>query len=154
MADLISGLVFIVLSGAVFTYALQLPAGRGNAPGPGFFPELAAIVGILVGTAICVRAVIALRARAARGDGGAPQPETRGDILRFIGVLGVSTVYLMTLKPLGFLIASALLLAANLLILGERRVLVLLLVPTALTGVVLLIFTTLLGLRLPAGTLF
>lgn len=154
MADLITGLTFIVLSGAVFTYAFQLPAGRGNVPGPGFFPELAAILGIVVGAAICVRAVVALRTRAAQGAGASPQPEELGDILRFIGVLGVSTAYLMTLEPLGFPIASVLLLAANLLILGERRVLLLLLVPTALTGAVMLTFTTLLGLRLPAGTLF
>ncbi len=152
MADLISGLVFIVISGGVFGYALQLPAARGNVPGPGFFPELAAILGIVVGAAICVRAVIAMRVT-----GGAPRParpEAPADLLRFAGVLAVSTGYLLALRPLGFALASALLLLVVLVILGERRIFILLAVPAALTAVVLLIFTSLLGLRLPAGTIF
>jgi putative tricarboxylic transport membrane protein len=154
MADIVSGLLFVVLSGAIYVTALQLPAGRGNAPGPAFFPELMAIAGVVVGLAICVRAIVALRARASLAPAGAPLPETAGDVARLALLLGVSVAYVVALRPVGFSAASALFLALSLLILGERRVLILLLVPAGLTGGVLFIFTSLLGLRLPAGTLF
>ena len=154
MADIASGLLFVVLSGAIYVTALQLPAGRGNAPGPGFFPELMAIVGVVVGLAICGRAVLALRARAPLTPARAPRPETAGDLLRLALLLGVSVVYVVALRPVGFMGASASFLALGLLILGERRILILLLVPAGLTGGVLFVFTSLLGLRLPAGTLF
>jgi hypothetical protein len=178
MADIVSGLLFAVLSGAIFLTALQLPAGRGNAPGPGFFPELMAIVGVVVGLTIGLRAVLARRAQAPRPaaapppttapptaaapppttappTAAAPPPrETGTDVARLVLLLGVSVAYVIALRPLGFLIASALFLALSLLILGERRILILLLVPVGLTGGVLFIFTSLLGLRLPAGTLF
>jgi len=179
MADIVSGLLFVVLSGAVFVTALQLPAGRGNAPGPGFFPELMAIVGVVVGLAICGRALLAMRAQArrvrtpraqgpaaeaaaaepagterSRVASAAPQQETLGDWLRLALLLSASIAYVYALRPVGFMIASATFLALSLLILGERRILILLLVPAGLTGGVLFIFTSLLGLRLPAGTLF
>jgi putative tricarboxylic transport membrane protein len=164
MADIFSGLFFVVLSGAIYATALQLPAGRGNAPGPGFFPELMAIAGVVVGLAICGRALVTLRAQrrnAAPADAGrsrvpsaSAQPETAGDWLRLALLLGVSVAYVVALRPAGFMAASALFLALSLLILGERRILILLLVPAGLTAGVLFIFTSLLGLRLPAGTLF
>lgn len=152
MADILSGLLFVLLSGLVYATAYQLPAGRGHAPGPGFFPELAALFGMVIGVAICVRAVMALRrARGPRPHGGA---ESRGDVLRLVGLLAASIAYVVALRPIGFLAASFLFLAAGLLMLGERRVLLLLVVPAGLTGGVLVIFSYLLGLRLPAGTLF
>lgn len=164
MADIVSGLLFVVLSGAIYATALQLPAGRGNAPGPGFFPELTAIVGVVVGLAICGRALVALRAQRrsaepasagrSRAPSAPPQQETAGDWLRLALLLGASIAYVFVLRPVGFMVASALFLALSLLILGERRILILLLVPAGLTGGVLFIFTSLLGLRLPAGTLF
>ena len=154
MADIVSGLLFIVLSGLVFANALQLPQGRGTVPGPGFFPELAAAIGMVVGALICVRAVAAWRRRVAAGGKSAPRPETTMDLLRLAGLLVLGTAYVAGLKTLGFVAASALLLALGLVVLGERRILILLLLPAALTGVVLFVFTTLLGLRLPAGTLF
>jgi len=174
MADIVSGLLFVVLSGAVFVTALQLPAGRGNAPGPGFFPELMAIAGVVVGLAICGRALLAMRAQARRARtlraqgpaaepagtersrvaSAAPQQETLGDLLRLALLLSASIAYVYALRPVGFMVASAAFLVLSLLILGERRILILLLVPAGLTGGVLFIFTSLLGLRLPAGTLF
>jgi hypothetical protein len=174
MADIFSGLFFVVLSGAIYATALQLPAGRGNAPGPGFFPELMAIGGVVVGLAICGRALLAMRAQARRArtpraQGPAAEPagaepprvaavpaerETAGDWLRLALLLGASIAYVYGLRPVGFMVASAAFLALSLLILGERRILILLLVPAGLTGGVLFIFTSLLGLRLPAGTLF
>jgi putative tricarboxylic transport membrane protein len=154
MADIVSGLLFVVLSGAIYLIALQLPDGRGNAPGPGFFPEMMAVVGVVVGLAICVRAFVALRARAPRPAATVPHRETVGDVVRLAMLLAVSVAYVVGLRPLGFLVASTTFLALSLLILGERRILILLLVPAGLTGGVLFIFTSLLGLRLPAGTLF
>jgi putative tricarboxylic transport membrane protein len=101
-----------------------------------------------------VRAVVALRARAPRPAAGRRAGRRRATSLRLALLLGVSVAYVVALRPLGFLAASTLFLALSLLILGERRILILLLVPAGLTGGVLFIFTSLLGLRLPAGTLF
>jgi putative tricarboxylic transport membrane protein len=153
MSDIISGLLFVVFSTGVYLIALQLPPGRGNAPGPAFFPELTAVLGVVVGLAICVRAAVALRRRA-----GSPTRrvtgDSVGDALRLALLLAVSIAYVVGLRPVGFLIASGLFLVVSLLILGERRVLILVLVPAGLTGVIHLVFTSLLGLRLPAGALF
>jgi len=91
------------------------------------------------------------RTRGRRTEG---PPESRGDALRVVGLLAASIAYVWALRPIGFLAASFLFLAIGLLVLGERRVLLLVVVPAGLTGGVLVIFSYLLGLRLPAGTLF
>lgn len=154
MADFISGLLFVLVSGWVFAQSLELPQGRGTVPGPGFFPELAATFGVIVGAAICLRAVVAWRRRAAGGAKPASRGETPTDLLRLVGLLVLGVAYVAAFKTLGFVLASILFLALALLVLGERRVLVLALLPAGLTGTVAFVFTTLLGLRLPPGTLF
>lgn len=154
MADFISGLLFVLVSGWVFAQSLGLPQGRGTVPGPGFFPELAATFGVIVGVVICLRAIVTWRRRVAGAAAATPRSETRTDLLRLAGLLVLGVAYVVAFKTLGFVLASVLFLALALLVLGERRILVLTLLPTGLTGTVAFVFTTLLGLRLPPGTLF
>lgn len=153
MADFISGLLFVVLSGALFRAASLLPAGRGNVPGPGFFPELAAVAGMIVGALICARALWSLRNKRS-ASGPTATPALAADWLRLLALIAACTGYVAAMRPVGFVISSILFLGMSLVILGERRLLVLALLPVGLTAGVLIIFTYLLGLRLPPGTLF
>jgi hypothetical protein len=74
--------------------------------------------------------------------------------LRVVALVGLSAAYIAGLRFFGFPLASVAFLVAGLLILGERRILVLLLLSGGLTAGVLIIFTYLLGLRLPPGRIF
>ncbi|MDH4107217.1 MAG: tripartite tricarboxylate transporter TctB family protein [Gammaproteobacteria bacterium] len=73
------------------------------------------------------------------------------DWRRTAGLCGCMLAYGFLLSRLGFVAATALFLAGGFLLLGERRVLVLLLLPAGFSFAFWLMATGLLGLYLPTG---
>lgn len=131
------GLLFAALS-------LELGLEKGERVGPGFFPLLASL--LLVGclAADAVRELVRWR-RSGREAGSGRVPLSLALILLSLGFYAVAVEFL------GHLIACALLVAALVLIVGKRKwwQIVLIAVVTAL--VTDLVFSALLGLRLPTG---
>lgn len=162
MSEIVQGLLITVLSGGMFAWSEQLPPSRTAVPGAGFFPELVAAAGVVFGVIILVRGIRS-RAAAARAGGAPearpqPQPEAEpqdwGLYLRIGGpVMLASALFVFAFERLGFLISSFLFLAIVLLLLGERRPLVIVIFSAGLSAAVYYLFNSVLQLPLPAGLL-
>ncbi|MCW2700966.1 MAG: hypothetical protein JWQ45_2501 [Blastococcus sp.] len=149
--------VAIAFSGmAVVVLALQLPLGRVRDPvGPRTLPAL--IGGLIVLGAVVVALRILRRWRSVENTVEAEGTEdTEGfpaSTLRAMSVWAALFVYVLLLRPLGFLILTPPLLAVLLWIMAVRRPVPLVAI-SALTVVALyLLFVTLLHVRLPMGPL-
>lgn len=150
MVDVVSGLLFALLSGAVFALSLPLPEATAGVAGPGFFPRVLGTLGVVLGLMLCVRGVNAIR----RGS-SSTGPRTSGwaYYLRLLALVLVASAYVVALKPIGFILASAGFLFLTLVLLGERRIAMLVVIPVGFTAGVYYLFSELLGLRLPTGPL-
>lgn len=151
MSEIIQGALIMTLSGGVWWWSRQLPPSRTSVPGPGFFPELVAILAFALGF------VILLQGARSRVTAQAPQeePDDWWLYLRIGGpTVALSVLFVAAFEPLGFLLSSFLFLSAVLLLLGERRPLVILLVGAGLSVGVWYLFNNLLRLGLPGGILF
>ncbi|MDZ7801429.1 MAG: tripartite tricarboxylate transporter TctB family protein [Trueperaceae bacterium] len=150
MVDIVSGLLFALFSGAVFALSLALPEGASGIAGPGFLPRVLGTFGVVLGLMLCVRGAYAIR-----GGSSSKGPRTRGweYYLRLLALVVVASAYVFTLEPYGFLLTSAGFLFMTLLILGERRIAMLVVIPVGFTAGVYFLFSELLGLRLPSGPL-
>lgn len=153
MSEAVQGVLILALCGFIFLMGERLPFGGTGVLSPAFFPQLVAGTGALLGALILVRGVVALvrRRHAERTD----EDVSWTDFLRKVcPITVVSALFIWSIGPLGFLLSSFLFLLAILLLLGERRWLVLAVVPVLLSGGVFLIFNNLLKIRLATGSLF
>ena len=151
-ADLCSGGVFIALGGA-FAIGAEVQYERGTAlqMGPGYVPVVLGGILALLGVAVVVQGVLALRRRATAspddvvpGDEPGPVPWMRGGLL-----VGAILIFGLTVDGLGLGVSLFLttFLAA---LAGHRNTVVKALVIAAgLTVLCLLVFVALLQLRLP-----
>ncbi len=152
MSDIIQGILIVVFSSGTWYWSRQLPQSRTSVPGPGFFPELVSILGFVLGLYILLRAI---RLRAVQAEGAAEEADDWGAYVRIgIPVVLLSILFVIAFKPLGFLVSSFVFIAAVLLLLGERRPLLILLMSAGLSGGVFYLFNNLLRLGLPGGILF
>ncbi|HLR97642.1 MAG TPA: tripartite tricarboxylate transporter TctB family protein [Jiangellaceae bacterium] len=154
----------------------DLVRGReGNYIGPAFWPGILLTIGIVLSAIYLVLTVIWAR-REDRGHEHEPQPAPgaelaaeapaagdsadedlthHGSVAKTVvgAILLTGYIYLMT-GPMGFAPATVLFTAAFLLLAGERRWYVLVLVPIVAVAVVILVFTQMLSVALPRGTGF
>lgn len=142
MTDRVTGLI-----GLVFALTYGLVGSRFHSDfitdplGPAAFPVMLAVV---LG---CFCLLLLVRPR---GEADWPPREAW---LRKGAAIGAMIVYAVVLEPIGFLVASALLIAALVMIMaGSRRQSVLIGIGTSVALYVL--FDPLLGLPLPTGALF
>lgn len=146
--DAIAALCFLALSIAYGWHAgsIQLFPGQEFEPfTPRTFPYGLAVAGIVLSL---VQLVSALRA------GRVPQASWAGfDWLRVAALVVVMVLYGAAFKPLGFIIATSLFLAAGYLILGERRWTVVLGASVPVALVFWALMTQVLGLYLDPGDL-
>lgn len=134
-------LFLLVLSVSYGYFALELESltlGRSEVLGPRTFPLVLAACGTLLSL------VLLLRPRAPGAT--VPDGRWRGDWFSLVLVMGLMALYAVTLRPLGFFVATWFFLAASSWALGERRVKVLAGVCLAVVLVFELTIRTLLGL--------
>jgi hypothetical protein len=121
-------------------------------PGAQPFPRLIAIVGVIAAALAFAQSCQA--ALAARRDAGAIPPAagapTRRDL--FISYLG-PPAYGTMLLALGFWAASALFLSGLLVLLGERRAILIAAITAGTLGAIYLVFEAGFGIRLPGSLL-
>ncbi|MDR7529043.1 MAG: tripartite tricarboxylate transporter TctB family protein [Armatimonadota bacterium] len=110
-ADLLTGLGLFIVAIIYFHQSLGIVRGfASDRLGPAFFPRL------LAGSLAALAVVLMVRAGRGRSD-PSPLPPTRGRLLG--AVLGLLVAYALVLPRVGFLLATPVLLAALLGLLGR-----------------------------------
>lgn len=140
IANLTSG-VILILFGAVmllFVIPAQIEEGPQGMMSPRLLPQM--MMGLILGLAALL-VVTNLRDHGAKD----PAPFTRAELLAFSKIAAVFALSLTLFLTLGPLTAGIALIVGALLVLGERRPLVLVLMPLMLIGGTYLLFYRVLG---------
>jgi putative tricarboxylic transport membrane protein len=111
--DLVFGIIFIVLGIFIFTQTFFYPSLEKGHPGPGLFPNLLAILFIIFGGVLILKA----RKPSDAGEEETPPP-AHGKVVNAFFVLGIIVVYVAAVDIVGFLLTSTFLLFALMLKLG------------------------------------
>ena len=146
-ADVITGVVLLVLSGYVILEAWRMPPSATFGPGSGFLPFwlgvlLAVLAAILLGTA--------WRREATEKDRKSPFPGMEA-LVAIGSVLAGLAAYIVLLEVLGFLMDTFLYVAFLLGVVEREKWLMTLLVAVSTTAGLYLIFQVLLGITLPSN---
>lgn len=144
-ADLLIGLGLLVFAVVYFQQSFAITRGfASDRLGPAFFPRLLALV--LAGLAL----ILIMRAVSGRSD-PTPPPVMRLGV--FVGILVLMVAYAVALPWAGFLLATPLLLAAVIRLLGLRAWLTLGGTAVGVTLVLYFAFARVLHVLLPMGPL-
>jgi putative tricarboxylic transport membrane protein len=146
-ADLITGIVLLILSGYVIQEAWRMPQSGTFGPGAGFLP-------FWVGIIIAILAVILLgtvwHRQETEKDIRSPFPAKRA-LIAITGVLGGLAVYILLIEVLGYLVDTFLFVTFLMGIVEREKWPRTLMVSVATTAGLYLIFQTLLGITLPSN---
>ena len=147
-ASIIASALLVILGSAALYGAIDMGIGTPEVPDAGFFPLLASLALAGLGTA---QLVGELRRPAEADEAPTESPSTSQRMA--MSVIASLIAYVPALEWLGFLIATALLVAVLLAIFGVRRLLSYAIAVPVLAGGSYLLFDRVLGLPLPAGPL-
>ena len=103
--DIVFGSIFIALGIFIFTQTFFYPSLEKGHPGPGLFPNLLAILFIIFGGVLILKA---RRPSATGGEEGASPMHKK--VTNAFFVLGIIIVYVVAVDKVGFLVTSAVLL--------------------------------------------
>lgn len=144
--NVVSGIIFLVLSGLVLVESLGLQFYAEGVPGPGFFPTLLAISLALGGAVLIVMSLV----KPAEELGQFERP-TPVQAQRSLGVWLALLIAIFAVQFVGFVLAMFLLVAALMLFIERRRSIgsIVTIVLTPLLAY--LLFGALLQVRLPTG---
>lgn len=145
--DTYVAIVFLLFCGFAWWQIRKLPLGVGYAHtiGPEFFPGVMTV-------AIAVLAAMLLVRSLWRGliEGGEDPTLAAGNILMRMGLfIALLVVYILCYEPLGFLLASGIVLPAGMFLLGERRLLHMFLFPYIIIALGYIGFTKIMMVPLP-----
>lgn len=139
--------VFLLFCGFAWWQIAKLPLGVGyeHTIGPEFFP------GVMTVT-IAILSVMLLARSLWRGliEGGEDPTLAAGNVLLRMGLfIALLVVYILIYEPLGFVLASCIALPAGMLLLGERRLLHVFVLPFIIIGLGYTGFTKIMMVPLP-----
>lgn len=146
-ADVITGIVLLVLSGSVIWGAWQMPQSATFGPGAGFLPFW---VGVILAVLAVLLLVSAWTRKATQQDTTSPFPEAK-PLIAITGVLGGLAAYIFLIEVLGFLADTFLYVAFLLGIVERERWQVTLAVAVLTTASLYIVFQILLGISLPSN---
>lgn len=146
-ADLIAGVVLLVLSGCLIQEAWRMPASGTFGPGPGFFPFW---LGVIMASLATILLATAWRRRATAKDGVSPFPGKKA-LIAIGSVLAGLAAYISLIEVLGFLMDTFLYVAFLLGVVENERWPRTLLVAVSTTAGLYLVFQILLGITLPSN---
>lgn len=160
--DFSTGIFFIAFGIALFLSALTIPAGGQLSMGGDFMPKVMSVLLILCGAAFAGRALFA-KPEPAADDGGSlerspeQKAEKRRQRIMFLLEFGLLFLYLMLLKPVGFLITTTVYIFLQMWLITpsseKRRPVVMAVVAVAATLFTYFVFVKGFRLLLPAGIL-
>lgn len=143
-----------LVSAAALAGCILIFIDAGNfGTGARLFPRLLALVGGLSAAVVLIQSCLRVRSERRRRDprgAGARSLNWHDVIISYIG----PPIYALALYVLGFWIASAVCLSGLLLLLGERRALMVLAITAGTLLAVYLMFEFSFGIRMPGGLLF
>ncbi len=144
--DIAAGSIGAAIGAYVLIQGAKMPVDHIMKIGPSFFPSLLAIL------LIVFSAYLALKGALSKESGGYERIDFGSfGIWRAIIALALSAAYAFFLKRLGFIPTSILFIAAIMILLGNKKPLVIVLVSIGATAGVYLVFSILLVISLPAG---
>ncbi|MFA4968259.1 MAG: tripartite tricarboxylate transporter TctB family protein [Sulfuritalea sp.] len=152
MSAAISMFVFGAITAVL---SLQLPLGALRMPGSGFFPFTLGLALMALAAGHGVRIYLARpKAAAAQAPASSTLPEGDGATRRVVLFVTGVIAAVVLLKPLGYTLASFLLMLALLQILGIRRWYISLAVALGSAATCHVVFVRLLQIPLPSGWIF
>jgi putative tricarboxylic transport membrane protein len=110
--DRIVGIVILFFGAGILWQGRRLLMGTLREPGPGFFPNLVAVLMIILSLLLIIPG-------GKREDDG--NPFTLNATTRIAVILAALTIYSFALEPLGFLVTSFLLMACLFKVYGNER---------------------------------
>lgn len=140
IANLVSGAVLILF--AIVMLWLVIPAQIEEGPQGMMSPRLVPQMMVWLILGLSVLLVLSNLSRTAQDD---PKPFTRDEIVAFVRIGGVFAVSLALFLSIGVLPAVVVLILGSLLALGERRPVILVLMPLCLIGGAYILFYRVLG---------
>ena len=149
--DQLVAFVFMAFSVVFYYLSSQLPPGAPGQPGPSFFPKAVTLFIFAVALLLLVKSFIVRPA-----DAGGSEFEVSGwkDYFRVFWAIVLSATYLYTMEGLGFILSTFGFCLVCLLILGERRPVVIGLLSTLLALIIFIVFKSFLSVPLPEGILY
>jgi putative tricarboxylic transport membrane protein len=146
----ITATCFLLLGIAYLAGSLKLPMGSAVKPGAGLFPLL---VGVSLTILSLLLLIFALKQKEASPKDQEPFPQGK-DRQRVAAVAITLILFVVLLKPLGYGVSSALLMAATLRLLGLRSWGKIVLISILTAAISYYLFDSLLGTPLPRGLFF
>jgi len=142
-ADIVAGLVLIIVGMGAIVGAIGLRVGTPTEPQPGFFPFLSGVSILVLSSIILVQGWL----------GRTQSSISFGEIRRPAMLITVLIAFVGLLEPLGYLITSPLIVVLALRIMGIKSWKVLLTTSLGLAIGTFVLFDRLLGITLPVGIL-
>lgn len=146
-ADLITGVVLLVISGYLIQEAWRMPASGTFGPGPGFFPLG---LGVIMAALAMILLATTWQRRATAKDMVSPFPGKKA-LIAIGSVLGGLAAYILLIEVLGFLMDTFLYVAFLLGVVERKRWPMTLMVAVSTTAGLYFIFQVLLGIALPSN---
>lgn len=150
---LVAAGTFLVLFAGTIYLSSKLPLLDALGPGPGFFPLILALLGVVLSLVLIVQLV-----RQPDGPVGAPDPDVGDDLIpdrsamfRIVGIIVLLLAAFTALDPLGYRLTAFLFITLLLLVLGVRNYIAITLVALALSFGVFHSFYYWLKVPLPIG---
>jgi putative tricarboxylic transport membrane protein len=146
-ADLITGIVLLMLSGYVIQEAWRMPESGTFGPGAGFLPLW---VGIILAILAVILFTTAWRRQGIEKDNQSPFPEKRA-LIAITGVLGGLAVYILLIEVLGYIVDTFLYVTFLMGIVEREKWPRTVMVAAATTAGLFIIFKVILGITLPSN---
>lgn len=150
---LVAAGTFLVLFAGTIYLSSKLPLLDALGPGPGFFPLILALLGVMLSLVLLVQLV-----RQPDAAVGAPDPDASEDLVpdrsamfRIVGIIVLLLAAFTALDPLGYRLTAFVFITLLLLVLGVRNYIAIALVALALSFGVFHSFYYWLKVPLPIG---
>jgi putative tricarboxylic transport membrane protein len=141
--DIIGGVLLILLGIGVLVEAFRLGVGTLLTPQPGFFPFLGGFLLIALSIVLLVQGLL----------GRGKKAQAFGEMRRPAILVAIMGVYVGVLDPLGYVLATIVIAAVILRVLGVTSWKALSLASLALSVGTYFLFARILGIELPSGVL-
>ena len=146
----VTAVSFLLLGIAYLAASIRLPLGTKIRPGAGLFPLL---VGVSLTTLSALVLISSLKQKEESSKDKEPFPE--GEDRRRVAAMAVTLIlFVILLKPLGYIVSSALLLAATFRLLGLQSWGKIIPISILTAAISYYVFDSLLGTLLPRGIFF
>jgi hypothetical protein len=155
----LAALVVILFFLTVFLLTGSISGTTSRGLGPRFFPYAVSVLGMALGLYLLVRDLVAAGTTATPEGGASEEAEESEEegrprfnarhLVTPLAIVGLSVVYSLVWNILGFILTSVVFLVLAMLVLGEKRPLVLSLYSVGIVTVIYLIFRAWLEVPLP-----